>query len=92
MRIEIFPVHHSHDGSYTRFSINCWYVGVFPLTFTLQDCAEAFCDLVGWEFVSIYEEVFTGCFSMRVEIPANDPSSTETIQYNYCHAAGLVAS
>lgn len=28
-----------------------WYVALYPLSFTVEECLEEFCDSVGWEFL-----------------------------------------
>ena len=41
-----------HDpGSTVRsfFGISGRFIGEFPLTFTVLECAEAWCDFVGWD-------------------------------------------
>ena len=70
MRIELLPCFYSTDGCFKLFSINCWYVGQYPLTYTVQECAEVWCEKVGWKLIHLYKESLdVAAYSMRVEIP-----------------------
>lgn len=91
MRIELLPITGWYDGFDLRLSISAWYVGVFPLTFTVQECVETYCDFVGWKFILLqneyqYAEVKT--YSMRFEVPVGE-NSTHTTRNMYYYGAGL---
>lgn len=89
MKIELLPCFYLITGHMACFSINCWYVGKYPLSYTAWECAEVYCELVGWKFLNLYKvygDVET--YSMRVEMPS-DEVAERTIFDNYYDAADL---
>lgn len=51
------------------FSINYLYVSKYPLSYTVQECAEVWCELVGWKLLNLYR-VYGGVeiYILRVEV------------------------
>lgn len=82
MRIELLTLYYSCDGCFQNLSINCWYVGKYPLTYTVQECAEVYCELVGWKLLHLYKESGPGRYSIRVEVPV-DENADHTVCHNY---------
>lgn len=78
MKIILIPCFYSIKGSVANFSINCWYVGKYLLSYTVQECAEIYCELVGWKLLHLYKEDGVGNYSMWIEMP-DDEDVVDTI-------------
>ena len=89
MRIEIIIVYYVLTDYVRRFSINHWWVGKFPITYTAQECAEVYCELVGWKLLHLCKEGgdIEG-YTISVEMP-DDEDLTRTITHNYYDVAEL---
>lgn len=38
-------------GDEVRLTIRCYFIGLYPLSYTTQECLEEFCEKVGWHFI-----------------------------------------
>lgn len=83
MKIKLIPVYYSCDGCFRTISVNCWYVGKYPLSYTVRECVEVYCELVGWKLLHLYkEDGDMETYSMRVEMPFGENAS-HTVYNNY---------
>lgn len=89
MKIKLIPIYYSCDGCFRRLSIKSWCGGKYPLTYTVLECAEVYCELVGWKLLNLYKIYGDAeTYSIRVEMP-DDENVNRTILDNYYAAADL---
>lgn len=83
MRIELLSCNCGLVNSQVCLSIHYWVVGKFPLSYTIQECIEVYCDLIGWKLLTLTKEGHRVSYSLSVEVGEHEDINQTILENHY---------
>ena len=87
MKIELLPCVCVTEDSEIHLNILYCVVGAFPITYTVQECLEVWCEKVGWTLLKCFE-CSRNSYSISIKLLAYE-NIAFTVANNYYNFADL---